>query len=315
MTEPAFVNLKTELAPRNHQALRLRNPVLIAATYATRYGFEYADKAQAGAFVCKGTPLHPRTGNPEPRLFDVTAGMINAIGLENPGLRVIIEEYAPLWATWPMPVLVNIAGDTVDEFVAMGEQLEGVPGVAGIELNVSCPNVRKGGSVFGADAETVAEVTTAVRQVTNLPLIVKLSPNPGDLRPMALAAAASGADAVALINTITSLRIDTRTRRPVLGNGTGGLSGPAIMPIALRMVYEVAAVLRQSYPQVPVIGIGGISTANDALEFLMAGASAVEIGTINFTNSHAAAEIVAGIEAFLLKEGMATVAEIIGAAL
>src|SRR5258708_2544264 len=144
MAEPASVNLQTELAPRNHQGLRLRNPVLIAATYATRYGFEYADKAQAGAFVCKGTTLHPRTGNPEPRLFDVTAGMINAIGLENPGLRVIIQEYAPLWAAWPTPVLVNIAGDTVDEFVAMAEQLEGVPGVAGIELNVSCPNVRKG---------------------------------------------------------------------------------------------------------------------------------------------------------------------------
>jgi dihydroorotate dehydrogenase (NAD+) catalytic subunit len=235
--------------------------------------------------------------------------------LHNPGIRVVIDEYAPKWAQWPTPVIVNIAGDTVEEFALLAEQLEDVPGVAGIEVNVSCPNVRKGGAVFGASAQAVADVTIAVRRVTTLPMIVKLSPNTSDVRATALAAASSGADAVSLINTITSLRIDTQTRRLVLGNGTGGLSGPAVMPIALRMVYEVASELRVSHPQVPVIGLGGISTANDALEFLMAGASAIQIGTINFANPRAAAEIVEGIEEFMRKENVANIVEIIGAAL
>lgn len=307
--------LQTELAPRNQKGLCLRNPVLLAPTVATGYGFDYADRNLPGAIVCKGTTLEPRKGNPEPRIWEVTAGLINALGLQNPGIRVLIEEYAPIWAEWPTLVIVNIAGDTVDEFVQMAELLEGVNGIAGIELNVSCPNIRRGGAVFGATAETVAEVTTAVRKATTWPLIVKLSPNPGDLRPIALAAAKAGADSISLINTITSLRIDTRTRRPVLGNGTGGLSGPAVMPIALRMVYEVASVLRSTYPHVPVIGLGGICTANDALEFLMAGASAIQIGTVNFTNPHAAAEIIAGLEDFVVREHLGSLSEIVGAAL
>ncbi len=311
MSEGASIDLRTELAPRHEKGLLLRNPVLVASSDFIRYGFDYADREKVGAIVCKGTTLRAREGNPEPRMLNVTAGMLNAIGLRNPGIHTLIEEYAPVWSGWTTPVIVNIAGDTVEEFVALAEFLEGVPGISGIELNVSCPNVRKGGSVFGADAQTVAEVTAAVRKVTTWPLIVKLSPNPGDLRPMALAAADVGADAISLINTITSLRIDTRARRPILGNGTGGLSGPAIMPIALRMVSEVASVLHRSHPQVPVIGIGGISSANDALEFFMAGASAVEIGTANFANPHIAAEIVEGIEAFMACEHVGTLAEII----
>ncbi len=315
MSQKTSLQLETELAPRHQKGLRVRNPVLLAANPVVGYGLEYADIEQPGAIICKGTTLQPRSGNPEPRIVPVTAGVINAIGLQNPGIRVIIEQYAPIWAGWPTPVMVNIAGDSVEEFVALAEQLEGVAGVAGIEVNVSCPNVRKGGAVFGASAQAVAEVTAAVRRATTLPLIVKLSPNSGDVRPTALAAAASGADAVSLINTITSMRIDTSTRRFALGHGTGGLSGPAIMPIALRMVYEVATELRRSYPQVPVIGLGGITTANDALEFLMAGATAIEIATVLHGNPHAAEEIVAGLEEFMLREHIVNIAEIIGTAL
>lgn len=305
--------LQTQLAPRNARGLLLRNPVLIASSSATGYGFTYTDLDRVGAFICKGTTLQARTGNPEPRIFLVTAGMLNAIGLENPGLDVLIEEYAPLWRTWPTPVLVNIAGERVEDFVALAERLEQVPGIAGLELNVSCPNILQGGRVFGADARTVAEVTGAVRQVSSWPLIVKLSPNAGDLRPIAAAAAAAGADALSLINTITSLRIDITTRRPVLGNGTGGLSGPAVLPIALRMVYEVASELRGS--AVPVIGMGGISSASEALEFLMAGATAIELATVNAQHPHAAAEIVEDLEAFLTREKITHLSEIIGAAL
>ena len=311
-TEP---RLQTELAPRHKSGLHLRNPVMIASG---PFGYDMEKVAEVhrlGAVVCKGTTLQPRRGNAHPRLVKTVSGMLNAIGLENPGIHRVINDYAPIWATWQTPVIVNMAGETIDEFVALAELLEGVPGVAGIELNVSCPNVRAGGSVFGDSPQTVADVTAAVRQATTLPLIVKLSPNVADLRPIALAAASSGADAVSLINTITGMSIDIHTRRPVLGHGTGGLSGPAIKPVALRMVYEVARELRSSYPDVPIIGIGGISTANDALEFLMVGASAIQIGNVNFTNPRAGVEILEGIEEFLRREGIGDVAEIVGVAL
>ena len=251
----------------------------------------------------------------EPRILETASGMLNAIGLQNPGIHTVIEEYAPIWATWQTPVIVNIAGETVEEFVELATLLEGVEGVAGIEVNVSCPNVLAGGAVFGADANAVETVTASVRRVTTLPMIVKLSPNSGDVRPTALAAASSGADAVSLINTITGMGINISKRRPTLANVTGGLSGPAIKPIALRMVYEVAKELRMSYPHVPVIGIGGISNANDALEFLMAGASAIQIGTINFTNPHAGVEIVKGIEEFMQQERVKSISELVGVAL
>jgi dihydroorotate dehydrogenase (NAD+) catalytic subunit len=212
-------------------------------------------------------------------------------------------------------VIVNIAGDTVEEFARLAERLEGVAGVAGIEVNVSCPNVRERGAIFATDAQAVADVTVAVRRATTHPLIVKLSPNTGDARSTALAAASSGADAISLINTITAMGIDIHTRRLSLANGTGGLSGPAIKPIALRMVYEVVQELRFSHPHVPIIGLGGICHATDALEFLMAGASAIQVGTITFTNPRAGIEIVEGIEAFLRREGVEDVKEIVGAVL
>ncbi len=309
------MNLQVELAPRHKSGLLLKNPVMTAAgTFG--YGVEYAKIAEVqrlGAVICKGTTLHARKGNAQPRTLETSAGMLNAIGLQNPGVHKVIKKYAPIWANWQTPVIVNIAGETIDEFVAIAEQLEAVPGVAGIELNVSCPNVRAGGAVFGADPQAVADVTAAVRYATTLPLIVKLSPNTGDVRPTALAAAEAGADAVSLINTITGIDVDIYNRKLTLGNDTGGLSGPAVKPIALRMVYEVAKELRTAHPHVPIIGLGGISNANDALAFLMAGASAIQIGTINFVNPRAGIEIVEEIEAFLRKEGVEDIKEIVGA--
>jgi dihydroorotate dehydrogenase (NAD+) catalytic subunit len=311
------MNLQTELAPQHKSGLLLRNPVMTAAgTFG--YGIEYARIAEIqrlGAIICKGTTLHPRSGNAHPRTLETASGMLNAIGLQNPGVHRVIEKYAPIWETWQTPVIVNIAGETVREFVQLAEILEGVPGVAGIEVNVSCPNIQAGGAVFGASAEAVASVTAAVRRATTLPLIVKLSPNSGDVRPTAVAAASSGADAVSLINTITGMSMNTTTRWPMLANGTGGLSGPAIKPIALRMVYEVAAELLTSHPHVPIIGIGGIANANDALEFIMAGASAFQVGTINFVNPRAGVEIIEGIEEFMRQEGIEDVREIVGSAL
>ncbi len=248
-------------------------------------------------------------------MLDATGQMLNAFGMRNPGVRIVIKRYASIWETWQVPVIVNIAGETTSEFAQLAETLEGVAGVAGIEVNVSCPNVLEGGAVFGASAEAVAGVTAAVRRATTLPLIVKLSPNSGDARPTALAAASAGADAISLINTITGMLIDIETRQPVLANGTGGLSGPAVKPIALRMVYEVARELRSSHPHVPIIGIGGITNTKDALEFIMAGASAIQIGTVNFVNPRAGVEIIEGIEEFLRREGVEDIGEIVGAAL
>src|SRR6266516_11831 len=312
-----MINLQTQLAPCHKRGLLVRNPVVVASgTFG--YGVDNANIAevhQLGAITCKGTTLHPRGGNEQPRIMETASGMLNAIGLQNPGIHTVIEKYAPIWATWQTPVIVNIAGETIEEFVELAALLEGVEGVAGIEANVSCPNVLAGGVVFGADAHTVAMVTASVRRVTTLPLIVKLSPKSGDVRATALAAASSGADAVSLINTITGMGIDISMRRPTLANVTGGLSAPAIKPIALRMVYEVAQELRLSYPRVPVIGIGGFSNVNDALEFLMAGASAIQIGTINFNNPRAGVEIVEGIEEFMCEAGIEDIGKIIGCTL
>ncbi len=311
------MQLQTELAPRHKSGLLLKNPVMTAAgTFG--YGTEYARIAEVqrlGAIICKGTTFHARSGNDQLRTLETAAGMLNAIGLQNPGIHIVAKRFAPIWSKWQVPVIVNIAGDTIEEFVEVAEYLEGVEGVAGIEVNVSCPNVQQGGAVFGSSPQIVAEVTEAVRSATTLPLIVKLSPNAGDVRPTAIAAASAGADAISLINTITGMKIDLSTRRPATGNATAGLSGPAIKPIALRMVYEVASELRSSHPHVPIIGIGGICTASDALEFLMAGASAIQIGTINFVNPHAGVDIIEGIEAFLRQEGVEDVQEIVGAAL
>lgn len=311
------MNLQVELAPQHKSGLLLKNPVMTASG-SFGYGLEYARIAEIhrlGAIICKGTTLHSRQGNPQPRTFETASGMLNAIGLQNPGIHIVIEKYVPIWQSWQTPVIVNIAGETIDEFVEIAQTLEGVPGVAGVELNVSCPNIQQGGAVFGDTPQAVAGVTAAVRRATTLPLIVKLSPLTGVVYPTALAAASSGADAISLINTIPGLALNIQTRRPILGHGTGGLSGPAIKPIALRMVYEVASHLLPSYPHIPVIGIGGISNANDAIEFLLAGATAIQIGSINFINPRAGIQIIEGIEDYLRQQEIADIHDIIGAAL
>ncbi len=305
-------NLSVELAPNHKQGLPLRNPVLTASgTFG--YGTEYAalaDCQRLGAIICKGTTLEPREGNPQPRLHETAAGLLNSIGLQNIGVRAVVAEKARIWAGWQVPVLVNIAGETVDEFARLAEMLDGVPGVAGVEVNISCPNVDAGYVAFGARPETAAAVTRAVVQATDLPVMVKLSPNAPDVVEVARAVEAAGAHSLSLINTILGMAIDLRRRRPVFARATAGLSGPAVKPIALRLVYEVAQAVR-----VPVVGIGGIATTEDALEFLMAGATAVQVGTASFANPRAAADVVDGLAAFLLREGLQDIHDIIGVAL
>lgn len=305
-----MVNLAVDLAPRNPRGLRLKNPVM-AASGTFGYGTEYAELVaigQLGAIVCKGTTLKPRPGNPTPRIVETPAGMLNSIGLQNIGVEALIREKAPIWAGWEVPVIVNIAGETPAEFAELAARLDGVPGVAGLEVNISCPNVETG-LEFGTDPAAAAAVTAAVRKATSLPVIVKLTPNVADIVAVARAVEAAGADAVSLINTLLGMAIDIRTRRPVLGAGFGGLSGPAIKPVALRMVYEVAGAVK-----VPVIGVGGITTAADALEFLLAGATAVQVGTACFANPRAPIEILEGITAYLTAAGITDIREIIGAA-
>jgi len=306
------VDLSVELAPNNlKQGLRLANPVMVASG-CFGWGTEYAgviDIQRLGAIVAKGTTLRPRRGNPMPRLAETPAGMLNAIGLQNIGIHRVISEKAPVWATWSVPVLVNVAGDDVDEFCQCARLLDGVPGVAGIELNVSCPNVRAGGAVFACDPHSAAEVTSAVRRSTTLPLMVKLSPNVGDIVAIALAVEEAGADALSLINTLVAMKIDVHRRRPYLGNVTGGLSGPAIRPVAVRMVYQVAQAVR-----IPIVGLGGIATTEDALEFLMAGATAIQVGTALFVDPTTPLRILDGLARFTESEGISSLAELTGAA-
>ncbi len=307
----AVLDLSVELAPRHKQGLCLANPVMTASgTFG--YGMEYAsffDIQRLGAIVCKGTTLRPRAGNPQPRIAETAAGMLNSIGLENVGVSALVKEKAPIWATWQVPVVVNIAGDTVQEYVSLAEKLDGVPGVSGIEVNISCPNTAAGGMEFGSRPDTAAQVTAAVRAATTLPVIVKLTPNVTDVTEIAQAVEEAGADAISLINTLVGMAIEVNWRKPVLGTVRGGLSGPAIKPVALYMVYRVAQVVT-----VPVIGIGGIATAGDALEFIMAGAAAVQVGTANLVNPRAALDVLEGIEAYMEKEGLDSIAKVIGIA-
>lgn len=305
------MELGVDLAPNHPSGLRLKNPVLTASgTFG--YGTEYAkliDLDRLGGIVAKAITLRPRDGNPQPRIAETPSGMLNAIGLQNVGVEAAIREKAPIWTSWSVPVIANVAGFTVEEYVEVAERLSAAPGVAAIELNISCPNVDSEGEMFGLNARDAAEVTEAVRMVCDVPLIVKLSPNVTDIAEIARAVVGAGADALSLINTIPGMVIDLKRRRPYLANLTGGLSGPAIRPIALRMVYQV----RQAV-DVPLIGIGGIATAEDALQFLMAGASAIQVGTATFVNPNAPIEIAEGIEAFLRSEGIADVNEIVGVA-
>jgi dihydroorotate dehydrogenase (NAD+) catalytic subunit len=263
------------------------------------YGFDapQVDRAVLGAIVTKGTTLRPRDGNAPNRIAETASGMLNAIGLQNPGVDHVARVYAPLWASWDVPVIVNVAGDSVEEYVAVVRRLDGVPGIAGLELNISCPNVANG-LQFGVDPELAAELTSAVRAATRLPLMVKLTPNVTDIVTVARAVEDAGADAVSAINTYVGMAIDVRRRRPVLSRGSGGLSGPAIKPLALHAVWQVASAVR-----IPVVGIGGISTAGDALEFLLAGAAAVQLGTVNYVRPEAAREVHDGIAAYLKEHG------------
>lgn len=305
------MDLGVELAPRHGQGLRLRNPVMTAAgTFG--YGTEHAelfDIQRLGAIVCKGTTMEPRDGNPQPRLVETAAGLLNSVGLQNIGIRALIEEKAPVWAKWQVPVVVNIAGDNAHQYAELASMLEGVAGVSAIEVNISCPNVERGGMEFGADPQAAAQITAAVKAASSLPILVKLSPNVTDIAHIARAVAQAGADAVSLINTLRGIAIDKERRRPILGNIAGGLSGPAIKPVALYAVYRVAQAV-----SIPVIGCGGIVSASDALEFIMAGASAVQVGTASFADPHTTLEVVEGIERFMEREGVERLTDLIGIA-
>jgi len=305
------VKLSIQLAPKHQQGLLLTNPVMTASgTFG--YGTEYShmfDIQKLGAIVCKGTTLEPRQGNPQPRLAETACGLLNSIGLQNIGVQALIKEKAPIWASWRVPVIVNIAGETIDEYAKIANELDGVAGISAIEVNISCPNIKAGGAEFGANPKSAAEVTTAVKTATSLPVLVKLTPNTGDIAEIAMAVAEAGADAISLINTLKGIAIDIARRRPLLGSITGGLSGPAIKPVALYMVYEVAGAV-----DLPVIGCGGITSASDAIEFIMAGASAIQVGTASFTNPRAPLDVLEGIEQFMKKEGIEDISEIIGVA-
>jgi dihydroorotate dehydrogenase (NAD+) catalytic subunit len=306
-----MVELSVQLAPSHQKGLLLANPVMTASgTFG--YGIEFGklvDIQRLGAIICKGTTLKPREGNTQPRLVETDCGILNSVGLENVGVEAVIKEKAPIWAKWQVPVIVNIAGETIDEYAKVAAKLDGVAGVSGIEVNISCPNIACGGIEFGTNPEAAAEVTSAVRTVSSLPVIVKLSPNVADIVEIALAVSESGADAITLINTVRGIAIDINECRPSLGNITGGLSGPAIKPLALYMVYKVAEVV-----DIPVIGCGGISCADDALEFLMAGASAVQVGTANLTSPQIAVEVLDGIRGFMGRKKLETMEAIIGKA-
>ncbi len=305
------MNLSVQLAPKNKRGLLLANPVMTASGtfgYGTEYDHPF-DIQRLGAIVCKGTTLEPREGNPQPRLAETASGVLNSIGLQNIGADALIREKAPVWAGWRVPVIVNIAGSTVDEYARLAGKLNGAAGISGLEVNISCPNVGAGGAEFGAQPGPAAEVTAAVRAATGLPVIVKLTPNTGDIVAVATAVVEAGADAVSLINTFKGMAIDTSKRRPLLGSVTGGLSGPAIKPVALYMVYEVARAVA-----VPVVGGGGIVSGADAIEFIMAGASAVQVGTASFVNPRVPLDILEEIEAFLNTEGIDNLADIVGAA-
>lgn len=305
------MNLAVQLAPKNRKGLRLANPVMTASgTFG--YGTEYEhffDIQKLGAIVCKGTTLEPRDGNPQPRIVETASGMLNSIGWQNIGVTALIREKTPVWAKWQVPVIVNIAGKTVEEYAQLAARLDGIPGVSGLEVNISCPNVKEGGIEFCATPASAAGVTAAVRKATSLPVIVKLTANTGDIAGIASAVVSAGADALCLINTLKGMAIDIKTRKPVLGNVFGGLSGPAIKPVALAMVYQVASAVNT-----PIIGCGGISTTTDAIEFILAGASAVQVGTTGFMEPRAPLDILEGLEKHLRKEKIEDITELIGAA-
>lgn len=290
--------------------LSLRNPVLTASgTFAS--GREYADfvdLSRLGAIVTKGVSLEPWAGNDSPRIAETASGMLNSIGLQNPGLDAFVESDLAWLATRDVPVIVNVSGHSVAEYAAVAERLDVNAAVSALEVNISCPNVDAGGMAFGMDCASAAEVTSAVRAVTAKPLIVKLSPNVTDIAEIARAVEAAGADAISLINTLLGMAVDARTRRPKLARVVGGLSGPAIKPVALRMVWQVYGAV-----SVPIVGMGGVMTAEDAVEFMLAGATAVAVGTANFVDPTATVRIVDGLVEYCREHGVARVRDLTGA--
>lgn len=305
---PSQVDLTVDLG----RGLVLPNPILVASgTFG--YGIEYGDVVDVnrlGGICCKGTTLKPRIGNPPPRVTETPGGMLNSIGLQNPGVDAVIEKYARTWATWRAPVLVNVAGESVRDYVEVARRLDGVPGVAGIELNISCPNVGAGGLQFAIDAGAAGEVTAAVRRATDLPLLVKLSPNVADIRPIARAIADAGADALTAINTLSGIALSPSRDRPLLGNIYGGLSGPAVKPVALRIVYEAVQAVT-----IPVVAIGGVTELNDVLDFLAVGAVAVQVGTAIFADPTVPIRLVDELAATCADRGLTSYRDLIGTAL
>lgn len=300
------VNLSVDVA-----GMALRNPIMTASgTFG--YGAEFApymDLQSIGAIVTKGLSLRPQAGNDTPRIIETPAGMLNAIGLQNVGIDAFVEKKVPFLRTVNTPCIANFFGNTVEEYAEMARRLDAIPEVAGLEMNISCPNVKCGGIQFGSDPASAATVVAACRAVCNKPLIVKLSPNVTDVVAMARACVDAGADSLSLINTLVGMAIDVKTRRPVLANTTGGLSGPAIKPVALRMVWQVAQAVK-----VPLIGIGGIMSATDVVEFLLAGATAVQVGTASFVTPGIAQTIAEDLEQWMQANGVHDVRELIGGA-
>jgi dihydroorotate dehydrogenase (NAD+) catalytic subunit len=303
---------ETDLSVDLGRGLRLANPILVASgTFG--YGVEYGDVVDVqrlGAICCKGTTLRPRVGNPTPRVTETPGGMLNSIGLQNPGVDAVLDKYSATWSGWRVPVIVNVAGESIADFTEVARRLDGQPGIAGIELNISCPNVGKGGIQFAIDAEAAGAVTAAVRRATDLPLLVKLSPNVADVRPIARAIADAGADALTAINTLSGIAVAPARSKPLLGNIYGGLSGPAIKPVALRIVYEVSQVV-----DIPVVAIGGVTELADVLDYLAVGAVAVQVGTAIFADPTLPARLVDELGAECRRRGIDRYDALIGTAL
>lgn len=299
-----MTNLAVDIA-----GIKMKNPVLTASG-CYGYGREYNelyDISRLGGIMTKGTTLEPKLGNPTPRLAETPAGMLNSIGLQNPGVEKVILEEIPWLRQFDVATIINISGYSINEFEDLAAHLDGVEGVAGLELNISCPNVKGGGMAFGTDPQTAAQVVKRVRTKTKLPLIVKLSPNVTEITDIAKAVESAGADALSLINTLLGMVIDIKKRKPVLANVMGGLSGPAVKPVAVRMVYQVYKAV-----EIPIIGMGGIIDFQDAVEFMLAGASAVAIGAGNFWDPFTPLKVIEGLEEWLLQEGVQDIKEIVG---
>ena len=291
------------------RGLMIKNPVMTASGtfgYGTEYT-DFIDLARLGGIVVKGTTLHHREGNPYPRMAETPSGMLNAVGLQNKGVDYFIEHIYPTISNYDTAVIVNVSGSQIEDYITTAERLNALAHIPAIELNISCPNVKEGGMAFGVTCAGASSVVRAVRAVYDKALIVKLSPNVTDVTEIARAVEAEGADAISMINTLLGMAIDAEKRRPVLSTITGGLSGPAVKPVALRMVWQTAQVVN-----VPIIGMGGIATATDAIEFLLAGATAIEVGTYNFVDPTATIQIVEGIENYMLRHSFSNITELIG---